>query len=213
MVGFMKQCIKMESRVKKRRFAVYKHLPSYMRVNPLGDSDNSNLRRSWDTKKKEEYLTLTNRRSKIIKDLINNRGHLAVREIYEKQVIEKWARTGLMFTGSNPNSQRERTERLQELLRLLKDHKADEYDVKVTSTTLYFPFLICDDEMVIDVGRQTKRKFAGPLGGLYCNKKKIIKEYVDFFGYIWESINEPEESERKMIIAWLEGLLKEIYSE
>jgi SAM-dependent methyltransferase len=214
MNGYMKRCIDIESAATKRRYAVFKHLPSFVRKSPMTVSDSISIRRNWDTTGQVEYCELTNERRRTVqKMLVDGSSDLVIREIYERPIIEHWVRTGEMFPGEGSSPLAERKERLAGLLHILRHSSPHKYNIRVTSGALHFPFVICDDHVVIDVGRQVRKSYTVGISGLFCSDPSTVQSYADFFQGIWESIDLPSDSERIKIMDWLEDLLSELEKE
>ena len=144
-----------------------------------------------------------------MRDLLE-RDSVYTREIFEKAAIERYVQTGHAFTGGTTAKSKEIVERLNELIRRLRAYPSQKYELKLSPNSAYCSYMICDNTLIVDVGRQIGKRFQGNLSGVLSTRKKVVDIYEADFDRQWNQIIERENSDRNLIIEWLESLVRDV---
>ncbi len=208
MNGFFREAIKLERHTQRRRYMLSRHLSSFVRDSDLSKSEGRVDKRDWRDEGKDVYVDLVNERRHVADRLVNSTD-IVVKEIYEKRTLETYARTGSMFSSHSRATADEVKRRLSTLISRLEKFKEDRYAVRICTDAVYVSFLVCDDGLLLDVGRQVGKAFDEGMAGVRSRNKRIVADYVRYFEDLWAQITHPDLKDRAKIIKWLQYLLGE----
>jgi nucleoside phosphorylase len=208
MNGFFREAIGLERRTLRRRYMISRHVPSFVRSSDLSRRLGHLDKRDWRDQGKDRYIDLVNERRHIVDRLLDKKD-IMVKEIYEKRTLENYAKTGSMFSSHSRATADEVRHRLSALISRLESFTEDQYSLRICTDAVYVSFLVCDDGLLLDVGRQVGKSFDGRMAGIRSRNKRIVAEYVSYFEDLWANISHPDLKDRAKIIAWLRRLLDE----